>query len=66
MWPPRISTVSAAEDRAEDDQQQDREEDGEADRRGVAPEGLLVEAELVADEGEAAHSLGGRLLGRSR
>ena len=53
----------AAEDGGEDQQQHDREHHREEDRRRVAPEGLLVVAELVPDR-PGPHS-GGLRGGRS-
>ena len=44
-----------AEQRREQEQEDDREHDGEEHRRRAAPEDLLLEAELMKDEGRRAH-----------
>src|SRR3954467_5930126 len=50
-----VNAVAAPEHQAEDDQEHHRERNREEDRGRVAPEGLLVEPELMESEGRAAH-----------
>ena len=52
---PELLERVVAEDQLEDEQEHQREGDGEEDRGRVAPEALLVVAELVQGQGDAAH-----------